>query len=123
MLSIKGNPRFETSKDKTCIKIKTTAAKPPDEKKDQESKDMEARQRIVEKISKKITDMKKNTGESSSNPKTFFRFFPKKRTPPTTKTTPPSEAINVEYFIQSFNSLEIDTPNESKEEEEEEMKQ
>jgi hypothetical protein len=33
MLSLKGNPGVETSKDKTGIKTKTTMTKPPDDKK------------------------------------------------------------------------------------------
>jgi hypothetical protein len=62
--------------------------------------------------------MKKNCGEFSSNPNNYFIFPPKKSTPPTSKTTPPSKGINVEDFIQAFKSWESDTPVESKEEEE-----
>jgi hypothetical protein len=52
-------------------------------------------------------------------PRIFFKFQPKKEksTPPTTKTTPPFEGINMEYFVQALKAWEIDTQNESKEEE------
>jgi hypothetical protein len=47
MLSLKGNPRAESSKDKTNPKTKSIATKTSKEKKDTDSMDMEALQRIV----------------------------------------------------------------------------
>jgi hypothetical protein len=88
MLSLKGNPGVESSKEKTNPKTKSTATKTSEEKKDTDSMDMEALQRIVKKLSNEIIDLKKNSGEGSSNPKKFFKFQPKKdkNTPPTNKT-------------------------------------
>jgi len=99
----------ETSKDKVGIKTKTTAIKTPNDKKDHKSIDMEALQRIVKNISNEIIDMKNNYGQGSSNTKKFFRFPPKKSIPPTNKTTPPSEGLNGEDFIQAFKAWASDT--------------
>jgi hypothetical protein len=88
MLNLKGNPRAEVSKDKSNTKkSKVTVTKPPKDKKDQDSMDMESLQSIVRNICNKIIDMKKSVGEGTSNAKKCFKFTPNKITPPTTKTT------------------------------------
>jgi len=104
MLSLKENPIIKSSSNTIDIKNETTMTKYPDDKKKQESIDMEAFQRIVKKLSNEIIDLKKNCGEGSSNPKKGFEFQPKKleSTPPTTKMTPHSKGTNMEYFVQSL---------------------
>jgi hypothetical protein len=105
MMSLKGNHGVDSSKEKGNTKTKTTTNKPFVDKKDYDSTDMEALQRISKKLSTEIIDLKNNCGEGSSKPKNFFKFQPKKEksTPPTNKTTPPSlEGINMEDFYQSF---------------------
>jgi hypothetical protein len=91
MMSLKGNPGSEPSKDKG--KNKETMSKPSEEKKNYDSMDMEALQRIVKKLSNELIDLKKSGGEGSSSQKKFFRFPPKKdkNTPPTNKTNPSQE--------------------------------
>jgi hypothetical protein len=119
MLSLKGNLGVESSKEKGNTKTKTTTNKPFEDKKDHDSTDMEALQRIVKKLSNEIIDLKNNCGEGSSNPNNFFKFQPKKEksTPPTNKTTPPSlEGINMEDFFQSFQAWESVKKTKSKDE-------
>jgi hypothetical protein len=123
MLSLKFNPRVETSKDKSGNKTKATMTKTFDDKKYQESTNMESLQRIVKKIFNEIIDMKNNCGEGSSNPKKIFIFPPKKSTPPTTKISSHVEGINIEDFLQVLKYWENDTRTESKEEEEGEQEQ
>lgn len=115
MLSLKINLGVQSSKYKSNTKTKATFTKPHEEKKYQDSIDVEALQIIVRKLSNEIIHMKKNCGEGSTNPNKFFKFQPKKEksTHPTTKTTPPSEGINMEDFVQALKSLENDTKIES----------
>jgi hypothetical protein len=70
---------------------------------------------IFKKLTNPLIDLKNNYGEGSSNPKKFFKFQPKKgrSTPPTTKTNPPSEGINVEELVQTFMAWVNDTHTES----------
>jgi len=88
MMSVKGNPRLEPSKYKG--KNKETLSKPLEEKKNYDSMDMEALQRIVKKIYNKMIDLKKSGGEISSSQNKCFIFSPKKdkSTPLTNKTNP-----------------------------------
>jgi hypothetical protein len=81
MLSLKGNPRVEVSKDKSNTKDQGYIDKTPKDKKDQESMDMEALQRIVKNISNEIIDMKKNIGEGTSNPKVLQVFTQENHSP------------------------------------------
>jgi hypothetical protein len=73
---LKGNSGSKPSKDKG--KAKATSSKPLEEKKQDDPMDMEALQRIIKKLSNDLIDLKKSSGEGSSNPKKFFRFPPKK---------------------------------------------
>jgi len=124
MLSIKGNPRNESLKDKSNTKTKTIVSKPLEYKKDQDYIDVESLQRIVNNLSNKIIDMKKHCGEGSSNPNKFFKFQPKReKSTSTTKTDPPSEGINMEYFFQALKVWENDTTIKPDGKEEEETKQ
>jgi hypothetical protein len=66
--------------------------------------DMESLQRIVKKLTNDIVDMKRNVGEGTSTKKIFKTPF-KKNNPPTNKTTPPTEGINMEDFINMFKAL------------------
>jgi hypothetical protein len=109
MLSIKGKLGVETPKDKNGVKTKAIMTKLLDDEKDTDSIDMKELQRILKKISNEIIDMKKNCGEFPSNTNKFFRFPPKKSIPPTNKTTPPSEGLNGEDFIQAFKAWASDT--------------
>jgi predicted Mrr-cat superfamily restriction endonuclease len=76
MLSLKGNPGVESSKDN--VKSKEAMYKPSKDKKNYDSMDMETLQRIVKKISNELIDLKKNGAEGSSSSKNFFRFPPNK---------------------------------------------
>jgi predicted nucleotide-binding protein (sugar kinase/HSP70/actin superfamily) len=67
MLSLKGNPREEYSKDKAKTKSKAHVTKYYEEKKDKDSMDMESLQRIVKKISNDLIDLKKQSGEGYSS--------------------------------------------------------
>jgi hypothetical protein len=58
MMSLKGNPGEESSKDKG--KSKEIVSKPPEEKKNYDSMDMESLQRIVKKLSNEMIDLKKS---------------------------------------------------------------
>jgi hypothetical protein len=63
MLSLKGNPRVEPSKDKTNSKNKPPTSKPSKNKKDVDSTYMEMLQQIVKKLSNELIDIKKSNGE------------------------------------------------------------
>jgi hypothetical protein len=98
MLSLKGNLEDESSKNKSKTKAKSHVTKSSKEKKYTDSMDMESLQRIVNKLSNKLIDLKKHNGEGSSNTKNFFKFQSKKdkSTPPVKKMTPStSEGINM----------------------------
>jgi hypothetical protein len=108
ILILKGNLGAEVSKDKSNTKSKVTLKKNPEDKKYQESMDMEALKRIVKNIYNEIIDMNKRTREGTSNAKKVFKFSPKKIIP-TIKTSPPTEGVNMEDFIKEFKSWENDT--------------
>jgi hypothetical protein len=110
VLSLSSNPRFEDSKDKTGTKTMVTMAKPPIDKKDQESTNIEELEIIINKPSTEIFDMKKSIGEGSLNPKTLFKFPPNKTTPHTTKRNPPTNSINIEKFVKAFKHWKNETP-------------
>jgi len=120
MLGLKGNPGAEVQKDKSNTKRNVTLKKPHEDKKDQDSMDMESLQRMVKNISNEIININKIVGEGTSNTKKFFKLTPNKITPPTIKPIPPMKGINVEYFINVFKAWENDTSTYEKEEEEEE---
>jgi hypothetical protein len=66
--------------------------------------DMEALQIIVKKPSNEIVQLKKKPTESSSNPKKFFKFQPKKekRTPTNNTNSSTLEGINREDIFQAL---------------------
>jgi hypothetical protein len=107
MLSLKGSSSSEPSKDKGKGKISTS--KPSEDKNPSDSMDMESLQRIIKKLSNDLVDLKRGSGEGSSNQKKFFKFPPKKdkNTPPTNKTTPSQmEGINMEDIVQALQTWE-----------------
>jgi hypothetical protein len=122
MSSFKGNCGEESSKEKG--KAKETMTKPFKDKKNYDSMDMEALQRIIKKISNELIDWKKNDGEGSSSLKKCFIFPPQKykSTPPTNKTNPSQvDVINMEYIFQSLQNWAIENMTEVKDEGEENL--
>jgi hypothetical protein len=65
MMSLEGNPRAESSKDKG--KVKSIVSKPTEENNNSNSMDMEALQRIVKKLPNDLIDLKKSGREGSSS--------------------------------------------------------
>jgi len=69
MLSLKGNIEEESLKDKYNTNTKPLLPILRKKKKDINSMDMESLQRIFNKLSNELIDLKYNSGEGSSNPK------------------------------------------------------
>jgi hypothetical protein len=74
--------------------IKTT-----NEKKDKETFDMDGIQRMIQKLTNDIVDLKKNSGESSSYRRPWKTSFRRNPPPPNNPNTSPEE-IHIEEFSQ-----------------------
>jgi hypothetical protein len=88
MMSLKGSSSLAPSKDKG--KGKASASKPSEDKNPYDSIDTESLQRIVNKLSNDMIDLKKVVEKDPLTRKKKKRFPPKKdkNMPPTNKTTP-----------------------------------
>jgi hypothetical protein len=74
MMSLKGSYKSDPSKDKG--KGKYFVSKPNEDKNHSDSMDMESIQRIINKLSNNLIDLKKGGGEGYSSQKKFFSTPP-----------------------------------------------
>jgi hypothetical protein len=105
MLSLKGNPGVESSKNKNKNNTKAIVTKYLEETKDIDSMDMKSLQIIVKKLSNELIYLKKHNGEGSSTTMKLFKFqYNKdKSTPPINNMNPySSKGINMEDIFQAL---------------------
>jgi hypothetical protein len=69
--------------------------KPPEK----EPKDIDNVVKLVNKLSNKVVDLKRNVGEGSSKPQTFRPFFKRQDSPPK-----PPEPPHMDFNLDSFNN-------------------